>query len=417
MNFYQIPTEDLKANTILNFNIYLKQQNGFVLFREKSLSFSEEILYRLIENRIKIIFVSNEDLEEVKKYYSSLEEGRPSVMTNDGFAGPVFDKSENVEKYYKTFFAHYPIERETLIPGSSVNFNVYKKYDIELEHYIGPDTYEIPGGTVPDDVRETTHPLAILKGDIPLYKEYLQQVTQEMSHQGSISQELRFSLLRENAKLIAKEILEYPRESENIEKSHAIVEKLVESVINNVNSFYHLTNIISKDYYTYIHSLNVCTLSIGLGASLNQISEPGLIELGLGAMLHDIGKSLINPRIINKPGRLTKDEFDVVQRHVVEGKKLLGDITTQMPENVFKVILQHHEKLTGGGYPYRLRGDDIHLFGRIVAIVDLYDAITIERPYRKANSPFEVLQLMSNSNGEYDNELLKQFVLLLGSQV
>ncbi len=417
MNFYQIPTEDLKTNTILNFNIYLKQQNGFVLFREKSLSFSEEILYRLIENRVKCIFVSNEDLAEVRKYFSSLTEGKPSVMTRDGFVGPIFDKPENVEKYYKVFFAHYPIEIKTLVPGSTVNFNVYKKRDIELERYFGPEIYDLHGITVPDDVRETTCSLVILKGDIPLYKEYLQQLTQEMSHKEDISQELRFSILRENSKLIAKEILEHPRKSENLEKSHEIVETIVESVINNVNSFYHLIKITSQDYYTYIHSLNVCTLSIGLGASLNQISESGLVELGLGAMLHDIGKSLINQRIINKPGRLTKDEFDIVQRHVVEGKKLLEEITNQMPENVIKVILQHHEKLTGSGYPYRLRGSDIHLFGRIVAIVDMYDAITIERPYRKANSPFEVLQLMSNSNGEYDNDLLKQFVILLGNQV
>ncbi len=417
MNFFPVPTKDLKINTILNFNIYLKQQKGFVLFREKSLSFTEEILYRLIESKIHNVFVTKEGLVELKQYYSSLENGKPSVMTNEGFAGPIFDKPENVEKYYKTFFDYYPVEIKTLVPGTEVNFNVYMKKDIDLELYIGPERQEGQQDTVPEDIIETHWPLVIRKKDIPLYKEYLQSLTQEHSKHEKVSQEVRYSIIRENSKLVIKEVLENPRSGENIKNCSDVVETLIENILDNLDSFYNLIKITTHDYYTYVHSLNVCTLSIGLGIAINLKREPVLMELGLGAILHDIGKGLINPHIINKPGRLTKDEFKIVQGHVVEGKKLLEKSNTKITQNVLIPILEHHEKLSGNGYPYKLKGEQIHPFGRIVALVDIYDAVTMERPYRKAHSPFEALQLMSKSKGDYDTELLKQFIMMLGNQV
>jgi len=157
-------------------------------------------------------------------------------------------------------------------------------------------------------------------------------------------------------------------------------------------------------------------LSIGLGTVLNLKRDPDLLELGLGALLHDFGKTSIELSILNKPGKLTKEEFCQVQKHVVTAKALLKSSNREVPKHSLFTILQHHEKLSGRGYPYKLKGDQIHLYGRIGAIVDFYDALTTERPYKKALSPFEAFKLLSEVKEDYDQELIKEFIVMLGKQ-
>jgi HD-GYP domain-containing protein (c-di-GMP phosphodiesterase class II) len=120
---------------------------------------------------------------------------------------------------------------------------------------------------------------------------------------------------------------------------------------------------------------------------------------------------------LNKPGKLTKDEFKKMQGHVIAAKELLKSGNTEIPKNSQFVILQHHEKLSGKGYPYKLKEDQIHINGRIGAIVDFYDALTTERPYKKTFSPFEAFKLLSEFQDDYDNELIKRFIVMLGKQV
>ena len=134
-------------------------------------------------------------------------------------------------------------------------------------------------------------------------------------------------------------------------------------------------------------------------------------------MLHDIGKCLVELRILNKPGKLTKDEFNKVQNHVIAAKELLKSSNTEIPKNSLYAILQHHEKLSGNGYPNKLKGDQLHLYGRIGAIVDFYDALSTERPYKKAYAPFEAFQLLSEVKEDYDQHLIRKFIVMLGNQV
>lgn len=416
MQYHPISTENLKVDTVLNFNLYIQQKDRFVLFREKQHPFTEDILYRLIDNKVNTVFVSKEGIVEFKKYYSSFQDDKPSGLTKEGFAGPIFDKPENVEKYYKTFFDYYPIEKKTLIPCIKVGFNVYRKKDFDVELYFGPENQNEQQDIVPVNMLELSLPVVIQNNDIPLYKEYMQNITREYSRYETAPQELRCSIIRENSKLVIKDILEDPRSGKNIKESGNVVETLVDIVLNNEDNYYNLLKITSHDYYTYVHSLNVCTLSVGLGMAINLDRKSDLTELGLGAILHDMGKSLVDPRIINKPGRLTEEEYKIVQKHVIHGVSLLEKSNGKIARSVFHPILQHHEKVFGKGYPYCLKGEQIHLFGRITAIVDFYDAVTTRRPYKRAYKPFEALQLIAECQEDYDGELLKEFVMMLGRQ-
>lgn len=138
--------------------------------------------------------------------------------------------------------------------------------------------------------------------------------------------------------------------------------------------------------------------------------------LGLGAMLHDVGKSLVDPKLINKPGKFTDEEFAKMKDHVLFGVNILKE-NHDLPDKTLELVAQHHEKITGIGYPYGLKSDQIDLFGRISSIVDIYDALTTERSYKKALTPFEALSFLSKTQKDYDQNILTQFILMLGKQI
>ncbi|MBZ0107207.1 MAG: HD domain-containing protein [Candidatus Scalindua rubra] len=418
LNYFPVAIKDLKVNTILDFDIFIQTSNNIVLFRKQNLPFTEETLNNLAKNKVTTIFVSEDDRGKIDDYCHSIENTNNTNTSNDCFTAP-FDNPENLEKYYKTYLDYYPIEKANLLPGSRINFNVYKKSDLDVELFVGPDKHNNLSGIVPKDIHNVQSAIAIHKEDIPLYKEYINNLSLELSKskKDSSALSLKYSILRENSKFIIKDIFEDPGSGETIQKAGDLVATLTDTILENQNNFSNLLKITTHDYYTYTHSLNVCSLSIGLGTELKLRRDPDLLELGLGALLHDLGKCTIDLRILNKPGKLTGDEFKEIQSHVTAANALLTSSNTEIPKNSLATILQHHEKMSGKGYPYKLNRDQIHINGRIGAIVDFYDALTTERPYKKAFSPFQAFQLLSEFQDDYDKELIKMFIVMLGKQV
>ncbi len=412
--YFPITTNNLKVNTILDFDIYIKTGNNIVLFRKHHLPFTKDTLNGLTANKITTLFVLKKDLGKLESYCRSQKNNNSSTLQDEGLATP-FDNPENLEKYYKTYLNYYPIEKEAILPGTKVYFNVYKKLDLEVELYCGPDKQKGPSGIVPEDIQGIQFAIAIHNDDIPLYKKYINDIALELRDNKDTSK-LQYGILRENSKLIIKDVLEDPRSGETVQKAGYLVETLTEAILSNQSNFASLLTINTHDYYTYTHSLNVCSLSIGLGTELGLRKDPDLFELGLGALLHDIGKCTIEPHILNKPGKLTDEEFTDVQNHVIAAKTILSNNKTKTPHNSLLTILQHHEKLSGKGYPYNLKGGQISIFGKICALVDFYDALTTERPYRKALTPYETFGLLVGTKEDYDQSLIKKFVVMLGNQ-
>ena len=415
VKYIPIATDDFRVNTILDFDIYIQTNNNIVLFRKGDLPFTEKTLNNLAEHKVRTIFISEDDKGKFEKYYNSLQDSANTEVSMEG-CGPPFDNPASIEKYYKSHFNYYPIERTNLLPGSKVDFNVYKKLDIDTELYFGPHNENDLSDIVPEDIQSPSFPIVIYNDEIPLYKEYIKNIAAEYAKKNEYPLESQFSVIRENSKFIIKDILNDPRSGEVIQKAGELVETLTSSILDNQTNFYSLLKITTHDYYTYTHSLNVCSLSIGLGMQLKLKRDPDLIELGLGALLHDVGKCAIEPHILNKPGRLTEDEYKSVQNHVIASKELLKGGGMQIPQKSKITIMQHHEKLSGNGYPYKLKGDQVHLYGRIGAIVDFYDALTTERSYKKAYTPFEAFRLLSEVKEDYDQQLIKKFIVMLGNQ-
>ncbi|MBR2214126.1 MAG: HD-GYP domain-containing protein [Selenomonadaceae bacterium] len=185
------------------------------------------------------------------------------------------------------------------------------------------------------------------------------------------------------------------------------------SVLNDITerrgNLVQLTDIRVHDMYTFAHSVNVAMLSALLGV-LCGLSKAELSELTLGAMLHDLGKLSVSGDILNKPDRLTDEEFAIIKKHPAHGRKLIMDMKIPNAARLSIVAHQHHEKMNGKGYPEGKAGKEIHKYGRIAAIADVYDALTSRRPYKKGYSPELAYNIMKNcSPGHFDEELLQLF--------
>ena len=188
----------------------------------------------------------------------------------------------------------------------------------------------------------------------------------------------------------------------------AIVDDVSETVKRQPRTMLDVVRLKKKDEYTYLHSVAVCTLMLHIARQLGK-SEEEIREYGLAGLLHDLGKMGVSDAILNKPGKLTDAEFDIMRGHPDYGYNLLAD-AAGVSATVLDVCRLHHEKFDGTGYPLRLRGTDIPLAARLGAICDVYDALTSHRAYKRAYSPMEAVAAMWSWEGHFDRDLLFQFM-------
>ena len=192
-----------------------------------------------------------------------------------------------------------------------------------------------------------------------------------------------------------------------------LVNSMVESIVRNPDAQMCLTQLKNRDEYTAQHSINVCVLTLAFGRHLG-IAQNSLNLLGLGALLHDVGKLKTPLEILNKPGRLTDEEFEIMKTHPEAGRQILKQ-TNEIPESVIDIALSHHERLAGHGYPNGLPDDQISPWSKIVAITDVYDAITSDRCYHDGMSPTQALTKMYEWRiRDFNPELLEQFIQCIG---
>ncbi len=201
--------------------------------------------------------------------------------------------------------------------------------------------------------------------------------------------------------------------SVDTEKARSLVTQMADQVIQNPDALVWLTQMKSRDEYTATHCINVCILALTFGRCMG-LGEKELHQLGLGALLHDVGKMQVPGEILNKPGKLSKEEFQVMMTHPGKGHAMLADGHDIDPASLH-IVLHHHERLDGAGYPNGLVSDDIPMLTRISSIVDVYDAITSDRCYHDGIAPANGLEnLFKWSEGNFDVPLLERFIKCVG---
>lgn len=192
-----------------------------------------------------------------------------------------------------------------------------------------------------------------------------------------------------------------------------LVEDITNSISRNQSALLSLVRLKTHDDYTFLHSVAVCALMVTFCKAL-KLDAALTREAGLGALLHDTGKMRVPDAILNKPGRFTDAEFEVMKRHPRDGYDILRS-TPGLGEIPLDIALHHHERMDGTGYPDRLPGDQISLVARMAAIVDVYDAITSDRCYHSGIPPAEALKKMWEwSKYDFDQTLMRAFISTIG---
>ncbi len=192
----------------------------------------------------------------------------------------------------------------------------------------------------------------------------------------------------------------------------ALVEDISASVRRNPGALVSLARLKTQDDYSYMHSVAVCALMVALARQLG-MDEDACRAAGLAGLLHDVGKALMPLEVLNKPGRLTDDEYTLMRTHAERGHELLLQGEDVSPE-ALEVALHHHERFDGSGYPHGLAGETTGLFARMGAVCDVYDAITSNRPYKAGWDPAESIAQMATWKGHFDPAIFSAFVQSLG---
>lgn len=306
---------------------------------------------------------------------------------------------------------YFQVERTLLIEGSDVGFCLYLLADLQYRLLL--EASEKEPARIDTAVLSVPGEILIRQDDVRLYNEYLQSIRTMRHLPQEESTKVEALLVKESSKLVIKEILDDPRSGEMVKQVGNEIEQIVDLIFRKNTVLFDMLELQKYDYFTYTHSVDVAVMSVALGRAMN-MDRDKLEKLGMGAMLHDIGKSVIDHDIVCKQGGLNNTEYLQIKKHVLEGVRLLRD-QKDFPEESMPAVLQHHERLTGRGYPLGLSGEVVSLFGRITSIVDCYDALTTERPYKHAFTPYYSLSIMVKEKKDYDCDILTEFVEMLGN--
>ncbi|KJR41626.1 metal dependent phosphohydrolase [Candidatus Magnetoovum chiemensis] len=417
----RIKAEDLKVGMYV-VNIvedYLRTpfwSHSFLIKNEKTIRQINElgIKYVYIDTercQIDVAKVPEAQLKPIDETPKELDQAVVSKKSDAPDTALPYTKEE-LKNYYKQLNNYFQIDEKTLLNDSFIPFSLYLKRNLKIEMLLEYKGKEIE---ITENILEQKGEILVLNKDRLKYREYLKSLISPGAKNLGISRvQLKNIYIKESSKILTKELLEDPRSGEKIKESKIAVEELVDSIQKNKGIVSGLLTIGNHDYYTYTHTVNVCVFSLGVALEIGGMKDDDLYALGMGCILHDIGKSKIPLNILNKPSKLSDDEFTIMRQHVLLGKKIAQE-RNDLPKKVMYPIVEHHEKMTGKGYPNGLSKDGIHLFGRIVAISDVYDALTTARPYKTPFPSFDAMTIMRKSIEDFDQEVFAKFIIMLGN--
>ena len=307
---------------------------------------------------------------------------------------------------------HYlPIYLDSLLPGTEVEFDLY------LQNGGAMALYVTAGTVFSEDARRTllensVSRLFVAAHDHRAYRLYLEEYLSKIASDESVKESVRAGIVYDCAKYLMEDLFARPSMSENIRRSQELVASTVGFVLTGRAAFESLLRMMSFDYSTYTHSVNVCALSLALAQFAGIRNPKDLRILGTGALLHDIGKTRIDDAILNKVEPLTDTENELIRKHPQWGCDILKS-TDLIDRDSYHPILQHHERENSTGYPHGVGASGIHLYGKITAIADVFDAMTTRRVYRSAVDAYPAMQSMFAKEGAFDRHLLEQFAKAL----
>ncbi|MBF0329207.1 MAG: HD domain-containing protein [Nitrospirae bacterium] len=319
------------------------------------------------------------------------------------------DELQSYKEYTLNAEQYYLIDQAFLIPNNKIPFRVFSLHGQMLKLLLDGDDNNpaVIDKTTADDKSD----FLIKSSDIPLYQDYLAMLTQtDNAFNGDKSKSA--VIVKEQSKMVMKDLFANPVSRQTVETVRDTAGHIIKCIFEEPEVIHDLLTLKKHDFYAYMHSVNVAVLTIGLGRILG-LSEQTIEHHGIGALLHDIGKTTIPVEILNKQGKLSSSEFNIYKTHVAQGVKIMKEVGGLSDESML-IVLQHHEKLTGKGYPLGISDKEMKTAGRIAAIADCYEYLTTPRPNKYGLKPYEALKTIAAEKNDYDRTLLAAFVKMLG---
>ncbi|QPJ60576.1 MAG: HD-GYP domain-containing protein [Candidatus Nitronauta litoralis] len=312
-----------------------------------------------------------------------------------------------------------PINPRLLGNGFKFNFNLYYKTHVDgqvkfLKFADQTDQHKNKIQSLIDsgDLEEE---LFVREMDMMGYYQQATEVLREYIVDTNISFEEKTGQVYDLSKDIMNQFFQYQVPTNLLKMADPVMEMMDQVLSQKTVGFAGLGEILNKDYYTYTHSVNVGLYCMTYATKIGMPSIESR-ELGMGGMLHDVGKVEVPMEILNKVGKLTDQEFVEMKKHPEAGRDMLNGMGC-FGGRISQMAYEHHEKFSGNGYPQGLNGENISFEGRICKVMDVYDALTTRRAYKAPMTPFKALDIMINEMGpEFDINILNQFVKFLGQE-
>ncbi|MGR3317887.1 MAG: HD-GYP domain-containing protein [Candidatus Anammoxibacter sp.] len=385
-----LKTEELKVGMFIHFPEDNWMSNPF--WKNKFRLTSEKDIKKIVRAGIKNVDV---DTDKSKVQVGAPQEKKEVVVKKNEEK----EEKENIVTSVET-------KKET--PTIS---KAEKKDDIGTEKQ--PDDVTIEKIKVVDKEEHEKHDR---KGSSPPTewnpKEFMPPEIVDAFNDESLPPDNRAKVIHDYSVEMMKNLFEDPT-ADALTASKKGMAEIVDVILNEDETARSLTKLVSHDFYTYTHSVNVGLKAMLLAKILYKNTDKKVLEeLGAGFFLHDLGKVNINPAIINKRGKFTEEEMATMRTHPELGYEILHE-TKHLTKEAWIITMQHHERDDGNGYPHKLKGEDIHPYARICTLADVYDALTSKRPYKEKKPPIVALKIMYEEMATHFNkELLENFISL-----
>ncbi len=304
--------------------------------------------------------------------------------------------------------AYKSIDKRLITEGARPDFDLYETNETKTQMSLFLQSDTVVDGHSKVRLREIEN-LFIIGEEYEKYQRYAQKHLNSIAANKSIPFSQKAEIVYAKASEVMDELFKNPDALGNMEKTQDIVDGFVTLALQDEATLASIMEIAAHDYYTHTHSINVSIYSLTLAKFIG-LKEKDLEDIGMSSMMHDLGKSKVGWDIINKNGKLTDVEFASMKQHPSAGY----DIAMKMgvtDKRILSGIRSHHEKLDGGGYPDGLKDKQISLFARIIAVCDVFDALTTKRSYKDAMTSFEAISIMKNEmKGHLDVRLIDALI-------
>lgn len=304
-----------------------------------------------------------------------------------------------------------PIAVDTLCPTALLDFDLYVRLSAGGGAFLYRESsYPLDQDDLDRLVTQGVHTLYIPSAKCPTYQKYLRDVVVKNERLPPVQ---RFSVLKKANRAIFESAFRSGLPERMVQFAGEFGSQVTDVVCRHDTVLLSLFEVMDHDYYTYTHLTNVCAYTVALADGLGIHSAAEVDSIAAGALLHDYGKRHVPPALLNKPGRLSPDERDIMRQHVAIGfEELCG--RHDVDWNQLMMVYQHHERINGRGYPVGSVGDEIHPWAKLCAIADVFDALTSARPYRRADTLEHVREYLWDRAGEdFDREIVRCWVTRL----